>query len=317
MANIRELKDKKGKVSSYQIRVYKGRDISGKQLKPYIMTWKPSANMTQKQIEKELTRQATLFEEECKKGITGNATKITLALFCSQYLSIKKESLSPSTFEFYERTINRFIIPALGHLKIQDIKPAHIQTFLKELYNKPCETKSIKSYDEEKTLSPSSVKRYLTVLQSIFKQAYKLGIISSNPADAEKLSLQKSVSPKIEIFTKQEATQMLECLANEELQFQVLIQLAIITGARRGELVALKFSDFNIDTKKVTIERSAVKLIGQDTIIKPPKDYEVRSVAVTPYIFDLLDMLKAEKEKEAERLGSYWNNGDWLFTQLN
>lgn len=69
----------------------------------------------------------------------------------------------------------------------------------------------------------------------------------------------KAQAPKIEIFAKQEAAQMLEALENEDLQFQTLIQLAIFTGARRGELVALKFSDIDFEQRKITIERAAYK----------------------------------------------------------
>ncbi len=159
------------------------------------------------------------------------------------------------------------------------------------------------------------MRRYLTALQSILHQAVKLEIIPLNPADTEKLTIPKAVVPKIEVFTKQEAAEMLSCLEKEDLQFQVLIQLAIMTGARRGELTALKFSDFDYNTNKVTIERAAVKLTGKPTQIKPPKDYEIRTIAINPYCTQLVLMLKAEKEREAERLGSKWRDGDWLFTQ--
>lgn len=54
--------------------------------------------------------------------------------------------------------------------------------------------------------------RYLTVLQSLFKQAVKLGIIPDTPARAEKLTIPRVQQPKIEIFTKSEAAQMLACL---------------------------------------------------------------------------------------------------------
>ena len=110
---------------------------------------------------------------------------------------------------------------------------------------------------------------------------------------------------------------MLEALEQEPLQFQVLIQLAIITGARRGELVALRFSDIYRKTRKITIERAAIKRTGQPPEIKPPKDYEVRSVTVTPACIELVDKLEQEKRAQRRALGSYWNEGGWLFTQEN
>ena len=79
-------------------------------------------------------------------------------------------------------------------------------------------------------------------------------------------------------------------------------------GARRGELVALKFSDVDFEQSKITIERAAVKLKGQKTIIKPPKDYEVRTVTVNQSCLELIKLLRAETQ---------WINGGWLFTTWN
>jgi integrase len=121
----------------------------------------------------------------------------------------------------------------------------------------------------------------------------------------------------VEIFTKQEAAEMLAYLENEPLQYRALIQVAIMTGARRGELVALKFSDIDRSSCRITIERAAVKVKGEPLRTKPPKDFEVRSVTVPQYCIDLLDDLKAEKRREAARLGDAWHYDDYVFTQFD
>lgn len=315
MPTITPRKNKDGDIISYTIRVYHGYDGQGKRLKPYTMTYKPAPNMTAKQIEKELQKISIEFEERCKNGMTGNADRITLEEYSKIYLEAKIKTLSPSTFEFYERAIKNKILPALGFHKVNQIKPPHIQAFINQLSGitkqKRDGTNSIEP------LKPASIRRYLTVVQSIFKLAVKQNIIQSSPAKAELLEIPRVVAPKIEIFTKQEAAEMLSFLELEDLQFQVFIQLAIMTGARRGELTALKFSDFDYVNNKVTIERAAVKLKGQPTQIKPPKDYEVRTLAVNPYCIDLVKLLRVQKDKQAEALGNQWNEHDWLFTQDN
>ena len=166
-------------------------------------------------------------------------------------------------------------------------------------------------------LSATTIRRYLCVLQSIFRLAVKLDIIAVNPTSGAKLTLPKKVTPKIEIFTKAEAGEMLECLQTEPLQFQTFIQLAIITGARRGELVALKFSDFDYERCEVTISRAVIKVDGSGYQIKPPKDYEVRTVTVNEHCIELVKQLQAEQERERERLGSKWAGDEWLFTKWN
>lgn len=315
MPTITPRKNKDGEIISYTIRVYHGYDSKGKRLKPYSMTYKPAPKMTAKQIEKELQKISLEFEERCKKGIAGNADRITLEEFTKIYLEAKAKTLSPSTCAFYERAIETKILPALGFHKVNQIKPAHIQAFINQLCGLSKQKRD--GSQAEESLKPASVRRYLTVIQSIFKLAVKQNIIESSPAKAELLEIPRVVAPKIEIFTKQEAAQMLSYLEQEDLQFQVFIQLAIMTGARRGELTALKFSDFDYVTNKVTIERAAVKLKNQPTMIKAPKDYEVRTVAVNQYCIDLVKLLREEKNRQAQTLGTQWHENDWLFTQSN
>lgn len=316
MASINERKDKNGKITSYTIRVYRGYDSNGNRLKPYTMTWKPDAELTEKQIKKELAKQATQFEEQCKKGCVANPT-MKLDEFCKEYLSIVNVTLSPATLAFYKNEIERHIIPALGHYKLKDITPAHVQKYIQNLACMAKTNRDGTMASEEETISPATVRRYLTVLQSIFKHAVKLGIMAESPAKSERLTMPKVMQPKIEIFSKTEAAEMLSCLEHEELQFQTLVQLAIYTGARRGELVALKFSDVDFELSKITIERAAVKLKGQKTIVKPPKDYEVRAVSVDSSCLELIKMLQHQKQRDAKRLGSQWYDEDWIFTTWN
>lgn len=271
MANITPRKNKNGEIISYRIRVSRGYDSSGKKLKPYEMTWKPAQGMTSKQIDKELNRQAVTFEDNCRNGKISSNQNIKLVDFCPMYLEIKKDILAPRTYEYYSSLIDSLIVPLLGHIKLSELKPAHIQQFVQYLQN------------DVRKQSAATVKRKLAVLQSILKQAVKLDIIVSNPANAEKLTLPKTIAPKVEIFTKQEAVEMLCCLEQESLQFQVIVQLAIMTGARLGELVALKFSDVDYRTNKITIERSAYKLTGQSIATKAPKDNDIRTVTVNSY----------------------------------
>lgn len=84
MASIR----KRG--STYQIRVSAGYDITGKQITK-TMTWKPTDKMTPKQIEKELNRQATLFEENVISGLAGD-NRQTFAEYTHYVLDLKERA---------------------------------------------------------------------------------------------------------------------------------------------------------------------------------------------------------------------------------
>lgn len=304
MANIKENRNRDGKIISFRIRVSDGCGVDGKQ-RMKTLTWKVPPGMTERQAAKEAAKLAIQYEDEVKSGIIGSQRALKLADFIPMYLDIKKNTLAPRTYEYYYYTIEQVIKPLLGHIKLSELRSIHIQQLIQYLQR------------EKPNTSPSTIKKKIAVLQSILTQAVKLDILSMNPADSKKLTLPKMVTPRIEIFSKQEAAEMLECLEKEELQYQCLVQLAIMTGCRLGELIALKFSDIDYKTNKVTIERSAYKCKGQPISLKPPKDYEVRTITVNDYCTELIKLLKDEKECERMRLGTAWIGDEWLFTQWN
>ena len=304
MANIKENRNKDGQLISFRIRVSDGYSVEGKQ-RFQTKTWKLPVGMTDKQAMKAVRNVAVEFEEQVKNGIAGSQRCLKLADFVKFYLELKHGTLAPRTFEYYGQVIEQLIVPLLGHIKVTEIRPAHVQQFVQYLQKEKPDT------------SPATIKKKLSVLQSVLTQAVKLGIISVNPADSKKLTIPKVTTPKVEIFSKQEAAEMLECLENEELQYQCLVQIAIMTGGRLGELIALKFSDIDYRSNKITIERSAYKCKGQPIAVKPPKDYEVRTITVNDYCIELIRLLKAEKERDRIRLGTAWKGDEWLFTQWN
>lgn len=305
MAHIKPNKNKAGKIISYRIWASDGYNVNGEQ-RIQTKTWKVPSDMTEKQAEKEVQKIAIQFEDEVKNGVGGSQRNLKLADFIPMYLDVKKDILAPRTYETYTKICNTLIIPQLGHIKLSELKPAHVQQFIKYMQ---------KSGDKQ--LSPSTIKRKIAVLQSVLHQAVKLGLIQTNPANAERLTMPNVVTPKVEIFTKQEAVEMLSCLEDEPLQYKVVIYLAIMSGAREGELTALKFSDVDFINNSITIERAAYKLKGEPIMPKPPKDNDVRTVRIDEHTIELIRQLKAEKEQERLRLGTAWIGDEWIFTTWN
>ncbi len=116
--------------NSYEIAVSCGYDINGKQIRR-TMTYKPDPNMTAKQIEKEVQRQAVLFEEQCAKGLVMDG-KIKFADFAAEWFKHKKNDLRPKTYARYESMLPR-INTAIGHLRLDRIQPQHLLTFYENL----------------------------------------------------------------------------------------------------------------------------------------------------------------------------------------
>lgn len=115
----------------YKITVSHGYDINGKQLREH-MTWVPEPGMTKRQIEKELNRQATLFEEQVRCSATHNGN-IRLKEFTDLFLKeYAYPNLKAKTAYGYEAVMD-VVNEALGHIKLKDLKPGHIAAFYSNL----------------------------------------------------------------------------------------------------------------------------------------------------------------------------------------
>ncbi|MCQ5131448.1 site-specific integrase [Butyricicoccus faecihominis] len=119
---------------SYRITASCGYDLTGAQVRKR-MTWTPESGMTERQIAKELQRQAVLFEEKCTTGqvLEGN---VRFADFAEQWFTDYAErQLRPTTVARY-RTLMSRINAAIGHIRLDKLRPNHLMSFYKNLQQK-------------------------------------------------------------------------------------------------------------------------------------------------------------------------------------
>lgn len=132
MANITPRHDKAGKVISYRIRVSRGYDLEGNKLKPYEMTFKPAPGMTRRQAEKEVQRQALLFEEQCRQGYAPD-NRQTFAQYAAYAMQCKEQAgRKRRTLERYQDLLQR-INAGIGHIKLAELRPQHLTAFYNQL----------------------------------------------------------------------------------------------------------------------------------------------------------------------------------------
>ena len=128
MAYIQPRKNKKGQIISYSVRVSKGYDLNGNQLKPYTATYKVDPNKTERQNQKALNKFAIEFEEKCKSGIALD-TRQTFEEYCEYVIKLKERSgVKHSTvvnYRMFQPLVNKY----LGHLKLVEIRPQHLNNF--------------------------------------------------------------------------------------------------------------------------------------------------------------------------------------------
>jgi integrase len=269
------------------------------------MTWKPDPKMTPKQVEKELDRQAILFEDKCHCGTSGCDMKFEP--FAKQWFKDYAENhLRPRTYAMMKGLEDR-TYKAIGHLRVDKINSLQLQSFINNLAEKGVNQKTGGG------LSPKTQSHYLTFVSDVLAYAGRLDLIKDNPA--RRVMIQRTERPEKKIYTVEEAEQFLELMKAEPLSFQCFFLLAIYGGFRREELLGFEWSDIDFEHCVVTVSRASLytKAKGVFTDIPKTKNSH-RSLKLPEFIFPTLQQYKIEQAERRLKQGDKWVNSDRLFT---
>lgn len=293
--------------NSYLIRVSCGYDSKGKQI-IQSMTWKPDANMTPRQIEKELNRQAVMFEEACMHGFQSKAIKFE-ELAEEWFEEYAKPNLRNTTYERLLQLRKR-IYGAIGHLRMDKITPRQIQFFVNSLAKDGANERT------GKPLAPKTIRHNLSLISDIFSYAVRMGVVSDNPCT--KVTIPKGEQKEKQIYTPAEVKRFLELLENEPLKYRVFFNLLIYSGFRRGEMLGLEWKDVDFENNIISVRRTS-NYTGQRGIYTDTTKTKrsQRTLKFPQEIMDLLKAFKTQQDAEAERIGSKWVYTDRLFVKWN
>ena len=187
MANIKRIEGKNG--ISYQITVTTGRDSTGKQ-KRHWKTWKPPEKMTERQMENAVKREAFAFEQQITQGfIADNRQKFSD--YAHYVIDLKERNgAKRRTVERYRELMIR-IDKAIGHIKVSDIRPQHLNQFYENLAEegvrdsvvKATPKKDIQKLMKERKLSAAALQRKTGIAASTFAPAIHGKTVSQKTAD--------------------------------------------------------------------------------------------------------------------------------------
>lgn len=241
MATIR----KRGN-GSYEIKVSCGYGVDGKQRAQY-KTWKPAEGMTPKQIEKEVNRQAVMFEEACNHGYQSKAIKFET--FAEEWFEeYAKPNLRNTTYERMLQLRKR-VYAAIGHMRMDKITPRQIQAFVNSLSKEGANERT------GKALAPKTIRHNLSLISDVFAYAVKMGVVSEKPCT--KVTLPKAEQKEKQIYTPEQVQKFLTLLNDEPLKYRTFFNLMIYSGFRRGEMLGLEWKDINWDDSVISVRRTS------------------------------------------------------------
>ena len=292
---------------SYRIKVSCGYKANGQQVTQK-MTWTPDPKMTEKQIEKELQRQAILFEEECKHGQIVSAIKFEA--FAEEWFEDYAKLNLKSTTYTRQRQLTKRVYAAIGHIRLDKLTTREIQKFINSL------AKDGVNEHTGKPLSRKTMIHYLSFISKIIDYAIKMDMLSDNPC--RRVTIPKGSKKERKILTIEETEEFLNLLRTAPLKYRAFFTLDIYSGMRRGEMLGLEWKDIDFQTGVIHIQRTSnyTKTNGIYTDTTKTES-SVRFVTVPMEVIDVLLLYKEEQDDERIKLGSKWHDTDRLFVKYD
>ena len=371
MANIKRIDGKTG--PAYKITVTTGRDRDGKQVR-HFKTWRPAPGMTERQMEKAAQKAALEFEREIELGYQVDDRQ-TFAEYAEYVLDLKERSGAKyktiSSYRYLLRRIN----PVLGHLKLSEIRPQHLNRFYKSLAaqgvrsgtakatpkidlstllkerrmthkaaaeaagvsaatvdaaclghtvsedtaRKICAAlglsleKSFSLERDTRSLSNKTILEYHRCIHSILAQAERELIVPYNAAD--KATPPKVTRKEVNYFQPDELPLILDALDTEPIKWRAIVNLLIVTGCRRGEIAALKWSKVDFESGKITVDATLLYDPKKGIYENATKTGDVRYLKVPAETMALLKEYRRWWVELRFKNGDRWAGTDYLFVQ--
>lgn len=306
MANIQERRDKNGKLISFSIRVYRGRDADGKQLKPWTETFDVQTTWTEKSARKKAEAFAATFEKECREGTRSDA-RITFRDYADYVIDLKERTgAKHKTITSYRYLAER-VYPIIGHIKLKDLRVSDLNRLIEALQADGQNKRGGK-------LSAKSVLEHHRFVSAVLAQADKEQLIPFNPAS--KVTLPKLEKKEVNYFQASDVAAIRNALEDEPMKWKTLTHLLLISGARRGEVLGLKWSSVDFERNRIhicnNILYSADRGIYEDT---PKTETSVRYVTLPQETMQLLRKYRSWQTEERFRMGEYFKDRGYVFSQ--
>ena len=248
-----------------------------------------------KRKQKSLAKYETKKEAEkhlidLKSSINNNKFIISKDItFIDRYKIYHEDSsknFSPSTLPNRRSMMKVNIEPFFGQVKLQDVTPYMLQTFINKTYSE---------------YSKDGAKTIVSVVKTVLNEAYRLKEISENPCHFVKTPAStKEGIERFEVYNKEEVKNIINKLNGSHIEIPILIMLS--TGLRIGEVCGLRWQDIDFKNNTISVNQALVYIDGKIHFKKPKTKGSIRTISAPP---ELMTKLKKWKSVHNEyRLSS-------------
>ena len=259
-----------------------------------------SVKGTKKDAEKKLAE----LLHQLDTGTFMKPGKTKLADYLERWLQdYVKPNLAPRTSEGYEYITRIHLVPCLGNITLTQLKPEHLQRYYSDRLTRG-------RVDGRGGLSPRTVRHHHMALHCALQNAAKWGLIQRNPADA--VGPPRAQKVEMQTWDEFEVRHFLE--ATKDSLYYPMFYLALFTGLRRSELLALRWHDIDFLYCQIYVSRSMHHLKTGEIVFRQPKSTKGnRTVALSPSTLKVLREYREKQEANAVLLEKSLTDNDLVF----
>ncbi|HLI06628.1 MAG TPA: tyrosine-type recombinase/integrase [Ktedonobacteraceae bacterium] len=235
---------------------------------------------------------------DLRRGMLTIGSHTTVQEYLENWLEkVHKPTIRLSTYLNYSKLVKNYLVPGLGKIKLQKLTPQQVQSFYSQKLSDG--------------LTAKTVNNIHGVLHVALDNAVKWNILPRNVCDA--VTPPRIPRKEQHVLTKQQAHTLLEEVKAHRLE--ALLTLAITTGMREGELLALHWQDINFEDRTLQVKRAVSYLKGYGYIESEPKTAKGRRMISLPaFVVEVLQRHRIQQQEQRREIGDAWIDKDLVFT---
>ena len=255
---------------------------------------------------REAVREEAKLRHEADTGLDLEPTKITVAQYIGRWLAAVRPNLAPSTYKRYEGLMGHQVIPHIGATPLSKLRPLHVQQLYARLQTEG-------RADGKGGLSPRTLLHVHRVLSEALRQAVRWQITSRNVCEA--VEAPQARGKEIRALTPEETRRLLEVGQEEDSVLGDAVILAVHSGLRLGEMLALQWENVDLEQGRITVRRTLQYMPGAGLDFREPKTNRAnRTVPLGRAALDSLRRLRHRQLEERLAVGPEYDDRGLVFS---
>jgi integrase len=275
------------------LRIYKGRDAVTGARRYSSMPFSGDQNQARAELDR--------FIKQHAGGFKLRDPEMTVARHVERWLDlVASNKYAPTTVKNYKGILNYDLIPILGHIKLSEIKPDHIQKVLNTMRNRG--------------VASNTRRRMYSVLSTIFHSAVEWELIEENPV--VHIQMPRRERKEMRSLNLEESKRLIA--EADKTKWGPLILTAIVLGTRPGETFGLRWNDVDFKNNLVSIQRTLTWIgkVSEGWELRPLKrETARRQIVISHSLKHALLKHKQQQDLRRERLGARYKDNGLVFAR--